>query len=300
MRNLVLVHCKRFFFRWETFAVTVWNLLMSFLSAYTASEVYFDQMSNQNYPPLFLAFIVLSLCGTMTSVILMENVNLSSGALRNITLGGYTKTQIFISKFIVIALFGLVEGCLFILPTAALHIARDMTATFIISNVMMYAAVSCVSMTAILLTERQSAAAACCIFGLFLLTVGSIQGANSLDEKEMKYSYSFTNPNELDAAPNLYYVPSPKREILEQAIRLSPMLPINEFVLWYMPLSELEYERWDTFVAPNKMAEISKTQFGEKMYRHKGRISLLPYYQISVLTVFCIGGTLIFRKRNLK
>ena len=54
------------------------------------------------------------------------------------------------------------------------------------------------------------------------------------------------------------------------------------------------------FVAPNKMAEMEKAQYGEKMQRHKNRIRLLPYYQLIVLAVTGICGTLIFRKRNLK
>lgn len=302
MRKLIIVHFKRFWFRWETFAVTLWNLLLGLLSAYLASQLYFDRgfnSSHNDFVYFYLLFTVLSLCGTMSAVLLMETANLNSGALRNYLLGGYTKTQIVVSKFFVNTVFGMMQGLLFVLPVVIMKMAKDMTLTFLLSAVLLHAAVSGVSMIGLLLAERPSVAAVCCIFGFFFLAAGSVRGAKALDEPQYKYSFTYSM-NEVDEMPNLFYVSEPERTVLEAAVRLDPMQPVYEYIMWYLPITDLDYDRWEMFVAPNKMAEMEKAQYGEKMQRHKNRIRLLPYYQLIVLAVTGICGTLIFRKRNLK
>ena len=42
MRNLIRIHCKRFLFRWETFAVTLLNILLMVIGV-LAARLMFDR-----------------------------------------------------------------------------------------------------------------------------------------------------------------------------------------------------------------------------------------------------------------
>lgn len=186
MRNLIRVHCKRFFFRWETYALTLWNLFLGMVSLYLASVLYWDYgaSSRTGFIWFFLLFYVLALGGTIAGVTSMETNNLSSGGLRNLVLGGYSKVQIFISKYLVMTLFGAVQGALFIAPVTFLRVAGDYAVGLLISSILVFAAFACAIMACCLMTDRQTTAVLCCFFGAALLAAGAVYGASALDQPE--------------------------------------------------------------------------------------------------------------------
>lgn len=305
MRNLIRVHFKRYLFRWEVAAVTIWNLMLSCISVFLATQLYLSDVpfEKAQFSKLFAVFLALSLGATLTSVIFMESANFSSGALRNFLLGGYTKAQVFLSKYLVTGIFGAIQGALFLLPVTVLKIEKEYTAFFFLSILLTYIAVSCIAVTGFLLTPRQTLITLCTILGLLLLTSASNLGTSALDIEEFYYAPSQTNPTKIESTRDFDYVPSPARDVLEQTIRILPMQAVNEHILWYIPLNMeylTYYERTSSNEQEDTLMKLRKQQTEAYLNRHLRRIRVLPCYQLAAIIIIAAGGTLLFRKRNLK
>lgn len=165
MRNLFLVHCKRYVYRWETRAVTLLNLLLAFI------VVAAPPPESENRYAVFSACILISLCCTGAAVIIIELNNNSMGALRNYLIAGYSKECVFLSKYIAAALFSAAEGAVCILlpvllPNPEAGEIMQRPKLFIATMLLMYVSVCCISMTVCLLSERPTIG--CVIFiGVF-------------------------------------------------------------------------------------------------------------------------------------
>jgi len=305
MRNLIRMHCKRFLFRWETFAVTLVNLLLMLLCFLAAWKLYEPDLV---YNDVFFGFMrvttIISVALTMSAVIFIEINTLATGAVRNPLIAGYTKTQVFLSKFIAVGVFSMIEGAMFLIPPVLANPWNDKPVQYVLSMLLVYAAVSCIAMTVCLLTDRPTVYVVLCIGCLIGLLFGGKLASNILDEGKVLP----VNP-EHDTIDNPWYVPSPQRDILEQCVRLNPLQPIDEYFDWYL----LERDTvcysiksmQDTFETIESESykeyyRIMIPELKESLKRHDSRIALFPLYQAAFLILFAGGGAVIFRKRNLK
>lgn len=299
MRNLIRIHCKRFLFRWEAYAVTLINLGLGIVSAIFVPEL----LAGASFPGgdvFFPVFYLISLSCTMVSVILMEVSTLNNGTIRNQLIAGYTKVQIFLSKYIADFAYGIIQGILmmFILPFSG--IAGEYTIPFAISLILIYGVVSCIVLTFCMLSERRTTSVLICIACLFTLMIGGMQISGRLDANQYFYELSRKDHETVEQTENLFYIPSPGRDILEQIVRVNPMQPIYEFQLWYLPCDTFYYAKNNDRLDYDPVYRAQWKDIEAEYQRHTNRLSVFPYYQAGFLVFLCAGGALIFRKRDLK
>lgn len=305
MRNLIRMHCKRFLFRWETFAVTLMNLLLMLISFFAASFLYEpDLIFNDQFFGFMRVTTIISVALTMVAVIFIEINTLATGAVRNPLIAGYTKTQVFLSKFIAVGVFSMIEGAIFLIPPVLASTWNDKPVQYVCAMLLVYAAVSCIAMTVCLVTDRPTVYVVVlmgCLIGLFF---GGKLASTGLDNEKV-----LPVTPQHDTMDNPWYVPSPQRDILEQCVRLNPLQPIDEYYNWYL----LERDTvcysiksmQDTFETIENESykeyyRIMIPELKESLDRHDTRIALFPLYQTAFLLLFAGGGAVVFRKRNLK
>ena len=315
MRNLIHVSCKRYLFRWETFAVTLLNLLLTILCTVASTPLSEagdpDGGGHQAFYMIIFVISLVSLCLTMAAVIFTEVNTLATGAIRNLLIAGYRKEQIFLSKYIAVGIFSIVQGMLFLLPPVLVSITVnkwiDHPVYYMVSMLLMYAAVSCMTMTVCLLTDRPAMYVALCICCFFALLYGGNSISSSLDISQ--YSSVEVREDGIIKTEDPWYVPSPKRDILEQCIMISPVQPILEYGNWYSESmwatadgirawegmlsradneGDAEYCRWN-------LQEINRI-----LQTHTNRVKRFPIYQTAFIVVFGLGSMVIFKKRDLK
>ena len=297
MRNLIRIHFKRFLFRWETIAASLINIFLGIFSAIFIPEMYTDAFSGSEY--FYPALYLTSLSVTMSSVIMMESNSLNNGTIRNQLIAGYTKLQVYMSKYITDLIYGIIQGVLmmWILPFSG--IADDYSILFAVSLILIYGAVSCIVMTFCMLSDRRATSVLICIACLFTLMLGGINIAKRLDTQ--KYIYESSRDHEtVVKTENLFYIDSPIRDVLEQAVRSNPMQPVYEYILWYLPRDEFYYTPNEVRMDYDPVYNLQWKQIEAEYQRHIGRLNVFPIYQISFIAAVCNVGAIIFRKRNLK
>ncbi len=298
MRNLIRIHCKRFLFRWDAYAVTLINIMIGIISAIFIPQMYTDEFQGSEY--FFPFFYLVSLVCTMASVITIEVNTLNNGTLRNQLIAGYTKTQIFLSKFIADFFYGILQGILMMLALSFSGMAGEYTIPFAVSLILVYGVVSCIVLTFCMLSERRTTSVLICIVCLFTMMLGGIQIACRLDTNQYIYELSRKDHETIVQTENLHYISSPGRDILEQAVRVNPMQPIYEFQLWYLPRDIFFYTKNSDRLEYDPVYPLQWKVIEAEYQRHTNRLSVFPYYQAGFLIFLCAGGTLIFRKRSLK
>ncbi len=301
MRNLIRIHCKRFLFRWEAIAASLINLMIGIVSAVFIPSMYMDRFSGSEY--FFPIFYFASLSCTMVSVILMEVNTLSHGTLRNQLIAGYTKVQIFLSKYIADFAYGILQGILmmFMLPFSG--IAGKYTILFAVSLVLIHGVVSCIVLTFCMLSERRTTSALLCIACLLIMALGTVQITGRLDANQYFYELSRKDYETVEKTENLFYISSPNRDVLEQVVRINPMQPIYEYAIWYLPNTFYNKDYYTKNHDRLDYDPVYRSQWADieaEYQRHTNRLSVFPYYQAGFLMFLCAGGALIFRKRNLK
>ena len=310
MRNLFFVHCRRFLFRWESFAVTLVNILLAVFAVLNTTMGFF---ALKGFMP---AIILISLCCTAAAVTFIELSTISTGAIRNPMISGYSKGIVFLSKFFAISLFSAAEGAICIVPpvlTANLgsEPITETPALFTFTILLMFAAVCCISMTVCLLFEHPTVSVIICIGALAGIFFGGKQAAIALDFPQYILDVDYEN-DVVNTIPNLGYIGAPKRDVYDQLLKCSPVQPLNEYERYW------EYRNTDALYRNNLEAEMQRAALhpeqkvhaenarlnleivNARIENHAGRIALFPVYQCAVLSAVCIAGTLIFRKRNLK
>lgn len=301
MRNLIRNHCKRFLFRWEAIAASLINLMIGIVSAVFIPPMYTDRFFGSEY--FFPAFYLASLFCTMVSVILMEVNTLNNGTIRNQLIAGYTKVQIFLSKYITDFAYGVIQGILmmFMLPFSG--IAGKYTILFAVSLVLIHGVVSCIVLTFCMLSERRTTSALLCVACLLIMALGTVQITGRLDANQYFYELSRKDYETVEKTENLFYISSPNRDILEQVARINPMQPIYEYTIWYLPHT---YYQTNYYTKNNSRMDydpVYRSQWPDieaEYQRHTQRMAVFPYYQAGFLMFLCAVGALIFRKRNLK
>lgn len=308
MRNLIRIHCKRFWFRWETFAVTMLNLLLAVICFLAASFLYESgSIRNNEFFSIMRVTTIISVAFTLAAVIFIEINTLATGAIRNSLIAGYTKTQVFLSKFIAVGVFSIVQGTLFLLPPMFANKWIDLPVQYVVSMLLVYIAVSCIAMTVCLVSDRPTIYVVVCIGCLIGLMFGGRLIA--VDLSRSRYSYIDIEQGTLVTEDNMWYVSSPKREILEQYIRFNPVQPIEDYCVWY-------FENMDTIrfsidnmkrAEDEAQSEVEKEksqlvlkEIEDKYQLYMKRMQLFPIYQIVFLLLLAGGGAIIFRKRNIK
>lgn len=312
MRNLILVHCKRFFFRWEAFAVTLFNLFLSVCSIMFAVLLY-DPVSiiYIDFHQIIYAVTIVSLCCTAAAVTFIEINTLSTGAARNLLIAGYSKAQVFLSKYVAVAVFSVMQGAILFVPLVIANDVTEIPVRLTVSMLLMYAAVSCILMTVCLLSDRPTVYTVIAIGFLVLCNAGGNTFSRLLAHPQYVEVNLDPDTKTLVQFDDPKYVSSPAREIIDQALCMNPVQPIFEYYEWYLQIGDsIDYQKsiqtFEMQIAESKDDDQRKAiqtemeNYKLKYGSHLNRIVVFPYYQISVLAVFCIGGTLIFRKRNLK
>ena len=312
MRNLVLVHCKRFLFRWETFAVTLLNLFLGVCSTIFAVILY-DPLSISyfDFNTIIYAVTVVSLCCTAAAVIFIEINTLSTGAARNLLIAGYSKAQVFLSKYIAVALFSVMQGVIVYVPLVIANSVTEIPVRLMVSMLLMYAAVSCILMTVCLLSDRPTVYTVIAIGFLVLCNAGGNTFSRLLAQPQYVEVNLDPDTKTLARFDNPKYVSSPEREIIDQALCLNPVQPIFEYFEWYFQIHRpYDYHKsiqsFEMKIAESKddnQREAIQTEMENyklKYGSHLNRIEVFPYYQTTFLIAFGIGGALVFRKRNLK
>ena len=108
---------------------------------------------------------------------------------------------------------------------------------------------------------------------------------------------------------DMFYVSSPKREIMEQCVRFNPMQPIEDYCGWYFENMNSIHFSIDSMKRAEEEAqsemEKEKVQLILKQIEdlyliYTNRMKLFPIYQTAFLLLLAGGGAVIFRKRNLK
>ena len=308
MRNLIRVHCKRFWFRWETFAVTMLNLLLVVICFLAASFLYESgSLRNNGFFFIMRVTTIISVAFTLTAVIFIEINTLATGAIRNPLIAGYTKTQIFLSKFIAVGVFSIVQGSLFLIPPMLANKWIDRPVQYVVSMLLVYAAVSCIAMTVCLISDRPTIYVVVCIGCLIGLMFGGRMIAANLSSS--RYSSIDIEQGTLVTEENMWYVSSPKREILEQCIRFNPVQPIEDYCVWYFENMNSIHFSIDSMKRAEEgmQSEVEKEKSQlilkviEDQYQiYTNRMQLFPIYQTAFLLLLAGGGAVIFRKRNLK
>lgn len=309
MRNLIRIHCKRFLFRWETFAVTMLNLLLTVICFLAASFLYESgSIRNNEFSSIMRVTTIISIAFTLTAVIFIEINTLATGAIRNPLIAGYSKTQIFLSKFIAVGVFSIVQGALFLIPPMVANKWIDRPVQYVVSMLLVYVAVSCIAMTVCLLSDRPTIYVVVCIGCLIGLMFGGRMIAANLSRS--RYSYIGIEQGTLVTEENMWYVSSPKRGILEQCIRFNPVQPIEDYCVWYFDNMNSIRFSMDNMMkqaeeATQSEVEIEQAQLileeiEDKYLIYTTRMELFPIYQTAFLLLLAGGGAVIFRKRNLK
>ena len=311
MRNLVLVHYKRFFFRWETFAVTLLNLFLGICSTIFAvilcdplSISYFD------FNTIIYAVTVVSLCCTAAAVTFIEINTLSTGAVRNPLIAGYSKAKVFISKYIAAAVFSMTQCAITFVPSLLANRWVRNPVRFTVSMLLMYASISCILMAVCLLSDRPTVYTVIAIGCLLLFNAGGDTFSRLLTQRQYVEVWFDSDTETVQRFENPRYVSSPARDMIDQTLRISPIQPLSEYFEWYIPKDVRDYQDSVDFFekriaeSDNEMQRESR-QFELDNYKleygsHLNRIVVFPYYQSAFLIAFGIGGALVFRKRNLK
>lgn len=308
MRNLIRIHCKRFLFRWETFAATMLNLLLTVFCTLAALLMYEpEDLNNETFYNVMHTVSIISIAFTMTAVIFTEINTLATGAIRNPLIAGYSKGQVFLSKYIAVGIFSIVQGALFLLPPVLANIWIDHPVLYTVSMLLVYALVSCIAMTVCLLTDRPTIYVVVYIGCLIALLLGGKVISSVLDRPQ--FDSVTINQETIVKEENIWYVPSPQRDILEQYIMVNPVQPINEYGGWYFKhkdTSGFEMDSWKRALAHS--ANELETEYNQFMLKqsedalhlHTDRFKLFPIYQIVFLILFAYSSMVIFRKRNLK
>ena len=302
VRNLIRVHCKRFFFRWETFAVTLWNLLLTFLCIYFVVLLP-EKMLHMS--TIVLTAGVISAACTAAAVISIEISTLSTGAVRNMLIAGHTKGQIYLSKYLTVGVFGIVQGALFLIPAVLYGDWVETPVLFTATTLLVYAALACIAMTACLITDRPTVSVVVCIGCVFGLLFGGTAISSRLD----KVRYNVESRYPLIVNENPWYIPAPQRDGLELFLRANPVYPYVEYCEWYFGGVKILY---DTLNSPWASADANdnpllveyyqliEDQNKSQLQRHTERLQLFPLYQTAFLVLFACCGMIIYRKRNLK
>lgn len=308
MRNLIRIHCKRFWFRWETFAVTMLNLLLAVICFLAASFLYESgSIRNNEFFSIMRVTTIISVAFTLAAVIFIEINTLATGAIRNSLIAGYTKTQVFLSKFIAVGVFSIVQGTLFLLPPMFANKWIDLPVQYVVSMLLVYIAVSCIAMTVCLVSDRPTIYVVVCIGCLIGLMFGGRLIA--VDLSRSRYSYIDIEQGTLVTVDNMWYVSSPKREIMEHCIRFNPVQPIEDYCVWYfeninsirfsidnMKRAEVEVQS----EVEKEKAQLVLKEIEDKYQLYMKRMQLFPIYQTVFLLLLAGGGAVIFRKRNIK
>ena len=308
MRNLIRIHCKRYLFRWESFAVTMLNLLLTVFCTLAALLMYEpENLNNEPFYNVMHTVSLISIAFTMTAVIFTEINTLATGAIRNPLIAGYSKGQVFLSKFIAVGIFSIVQGALFLLPPVLANIWIDVPVLYTISMLLVYVVVSCIAMSVCLLTDRPTVFVVICIGCLVGLLLGG-KALTSISDIPQFNSVRIEQET-LSKDENTWYVPSTQRDILEQCIMVNPMQPINEYGGWYFKhqdTSGFAIDSWKNALIQST-SEIEKEynqfmlkQSEDALSHHTNRFKILPIYQIVFLVIFASVSVTIFRKRNLK
>ena len=306
MRNLIRIHCKRFLFRWETFAVTLLNILLMVIGVLAARLMFDPETMNFDFYSLIHVITLVSVLAVLTAVIFIEINTLSTGAIRNPLIAGYSKGQVFLSKYISVIVFSAVQGAIVLLPTVLANVWTDRPVSFTLSMLLVYMTVYALAMTVCLLSDRPTVY----VVILFGVLLGLLFGGTAVSEILNRPQYQGIDLQEdhIDKLPNPWYLPSPKRDILEQVHRLNPMQPLVEYQLYLENFGNYAYTTQYFETALNQAeddlhreyAGLLKQQWEERYIPHIRRLELFPYYQCGLLLMIGAGGILLFRTRNLK
>ena len=308
MRNLIRVNCKRFLFRWETFAVTMLNLLLTVICFLAASFLYESgSIRNNGFFSIMRVTTIISIALTLTAVIFIEINTLATGAIRNPLIAGYTKIQIFLSKFIAVGVFSIVQGSLFLTPPIVANKWIDRPVQYVVSMLLVYVAVSCNAMTVCLVSDRPTKYVVVCIGCLIGLMFGGRMIAANLSRS--RYSSIHVEQGTLVTEEDMWYVSSPKREIMEQCIRFNPVQPIEDYCVWYFENMDSIHFSIDNMKRREEelqseveieMAQLVLKEIEDRYQIYTNRMQLFPIYQTVFLLLLASGGAVIFRKRNMK
>lgn len=308
MRNLIRIYCKRYLFRWETFAATMLNLLLTVFCTLAAILLFEpDNLHNESFYNIMHVVSLISICFTMAAVIFTEINTLATGAVRNPLIAGYSKGQVFLSKYIAVGIFSIVQGTLFLLPPVLANIWIDHPVLYTVSMLLVYAVVSCIAMTVCLLTDRPTVYVVICIGCLIAMLLGGKAVSSILDTPQ--FIFVRIQQETIVKEEDPWYVPSPQRDILEQCIMVNPVQPLNEYGGWYFKnkdTSGFAIDSWAQLLAQSRSeAEKEYNQLmlqksENALHLHTDRFKLFPVYQTAFLILFGFGSMVIFRKRNLK
>ena len=305
MRNLLRVQLKRMLFRIETIAITLLNLFLGLVGIFLVQTL-MTQIDRSKYA--FSVIYLVSLLCTGAVVIVIENSNLGCGVIRNMLIAGYTKTQIYTSKYISLCAFDIVQGLLVMLPilvlpaSSYLIISDHFTAECIVSMLLAHMTFSLLVSVFCLLGNGRITSVLLSVGVLIALTACSIATSVRLDETPYTYNYNNnyeTNTRENVQIPNGLYVRQEDRLLAESFVLLSPMQSIDDFLFWYIPYEPPKIEGYRDYNRNWKYQR--ETDDRETVYL--GHINRLPRFwrfQLAMLLILAIGSVLIMRKCDVK
>lgn len=314
MRNLIRFRLRRYFFRWETFAAAMINIIAGCLSGAVLLSLYSESSGPKYEIYLFPAAFMVSMMCTMAAVLITEDNNISNGAVRNQLIAGYTKSKVYISGYLTSLIYGTVQGILFMLPVNFFekqYIRSELGPAylfnFLISCILMYASVSCIAVAVSLLTGKRAISVLICFSSAIALIFGGIYCDKRLEEPEYHYSEKWhwsedgadIERVELIKDKNMIYVGGASRTAIENFIRIDPMEPVWEFSKWYLSdRSIVTYNIHRYEGAPQYAAETDDKIANYD--RHTDRLLVFPYYQAAFIVLTGLAGLLVCRRRNFK
>lgn len=223
----------------------------------------------------------------------------SEGGFRNKVISGHTRGRIFWAEWLIATAISLLLFILCAIPVVLLNTVEYVLTSYIVKIAigMTLVNISSVAITffvSIIISHKVVSPVACILLVLCLTVVaGTIDSRLSLPEYEYRYSYNQATgeyDEYLAEDVNSRYVKEPFRTVLKVVLDLLPQGQMTEYSDIYYELKAYpDYDEVTGVISPAVCsAEELKT------------LNSHPFYSMVLITVFSVGGFVLFRRKSLR
>lgn len=262
-------------------------------------------------------FLYFSLALTMAGTLVTAAFSLRDGVIRNQCIAGYSKFQIVMCQLLSAAVYGITGGVIY-LTVFYLRNSAHLKGVFeeniprTLLTLLLVFVSCCVLGACFALTVRHAAISAVTAMVLFFVCL--ILGSNVIfalelpkyhERVETTYVYDENGDYVYDEygnrkmerttvyEPEMGYIPSPKRDILEFCTLINPVSPAPDVVTYfYIVQGYQEVEKHDPYY---EMRSEERAALAMRNARHK----VYPYFQCVVLLALAALTAAFFTRRNL-